>query len=59
MIVNYTFRRFLKTIIIGFIASMFFYLEARTFYTFSNGKSFTYWNIDLATLFRTQKDKIL
>lgn len=45
MIANYTFRRFFKTIIIGFIAITFSISEYRTFYTFSNGKSFTYWNI--------------
>ena len=45
MIVNYTFRRFYKTILIGFISLILFASQSRTFYTFSNGQSFTYWNI--------------
>ena len=38
-------NRFYKIILIGFISLILFVSQSRTFYTFSNGQSFTYWNI--------------
>ncbi len=38
-------NRFYKTILIGFISLILFTSQSRIFYTFSNGQSFTYWNI--------------
>ena len=38
-------NRFYKAILIGFISLIIFASQSRTFYTFSNAQSFTYWNI--------------
>lgn len=45
MIKYYKSNRFYKIILIGFMSLILFASQSRTFYTFSNGQSFTYWNI--------------
>jgi hypothetical protein len=45
MIKYYKTNRFYKIILIGFMSLILFASQSRTFYTFLNGQSFTYWNI--------------